>query len=108
MGDLESEKEIRRGRFLAVISYVSFLGVITLIRKRHNRFAVFHAKQGIVIFGFEVASFVLIKIRILDALLSTCGFWIFMLISLWGIVQVFMGKYGRIVIISDIAEKIDI
>ena len=46
----QDEQEVREGKFFAVISYVSFLCIITLILKKSNKFALYHAKQGLVLF----------------------------------------------------------
>lgn len=99
-------KETREGKFFAVISYIGFLCVVSLVLKKENKFAVYHGKQGLVLFVLEVASFILSVIPALGAFLRTFGILIFGLVSLWGILQALMGNCKRIPFVSDIAEKI--
>ena len=98
--------ETQEGKFFALISYISFLCIFGLVLKKDNKFAVFHGKQGLVLFVVEVATFILSIIPILGAFLGTLGIVVFGLVSLWQILQVLMGNYSRIPIISDIADKI--
>jgi len=102
------EKEIQEGKFFAVISYISFLCVIALILKKHNRFALYHAKQGLVIFVFEVVAFILSIIPLLGWLIRIAGFLIFSIASLWGILRAFSGNDARIPVVTNIAHKISL
>ena len=70
MADPQEEQEIREGKFFAVISYVCFLCIITLILKKDNRFALYHAKQGLVLFVLEVVAFILSIIPFLGWLIG--------------------------------------
>ena len=40
---------VQEGKLFAVISYLGILCVITLLTKKDNAFALFHAKQGLVL-----------------------------------------------------------
>lgn len=106
MTDSGKQKEVQEGKFFAVISYVSFLCIISLVLKKDNKFALYHAKQGLVLFVFEVAAFIVSIIPLLGWFLGTFGLVIFSLFSIWGILQALMGNYERLPIISDIADKI--
>lgn len=101
-----NEKDIQEGKFFAVISYISFLCIIALLLKKDNKFALYHAKQGLVLFVFEVAAFIISIIPLFGWLLKTLGLVIFSLFSIWGILQALMGNCERLPIVSDIAEKI--
>ncbi|MCX5694868.1 MAG: hypothetical protein NT014_07130 [Candidatus Omnitrophica bacterium] len=100
------EKEIHEGKFFAVISYVSFLCIITLILKKDNKFALYHAKQGLVLFVMEVAAFILSIIPFLGWLIGIFGYALFLLVSLWGIMQAALGVNIRIPLITEISEKV--
>ncbi|MDD3275145.1 MAG: hypothetical protein PHQ84_06075 [Candidatus Omnitrophica bacterium] len=102
----ENEQEVREGKFFAVISYVSFLCVITLVLKKDNKFALYHARQGLVLFVMEVAAFILSIIPLLGWLIGVFGYALFLLVSLWGIMQAALGVKTRIPVITGIAEKI--
>lgn len=104
----EQEKDVQEGKFFAVISYISFLCIVSLILKKNNKFALYHAKQGLVLFIFEVISFILSIIPILGWLIKTFGIVVFAIFSIWGMLQSLMGKYNRFPIISTIADQITI
>lgn len=106
MNKTGEEKEIQEGKFFAVISYLSFLCIISLVLKKDNKFALYHAKCGLVLFVFEFASLIISIIPLLGWLIGTAGFVLFTLVSLWGILQALMGNYYRLPVISDIADKI--
>ena len=99
-------QEVREGKFFAVISYISFLCIISLLLKKDNKFAIYHAKQGLVLFVFEVVAFIISVIPVLGFIISTLGLIVFTPVSLWGILQSSMGHYTRIPVISKIADKI--
>ena len=102
----ELQKDVEEGKFFAVISYLGFLCIVALLLKKDNKFAVTHAKQGLVIFVLEVACFILSIIPFLGWILSRVGVAFFGIISLWGILLALMGSQERIPVISDIADKI--
>jgi len=106
MAEAAKQKEIQEGKFFAVISYISFLCIVSLLLKKDNRFALYHAKQGLVLFVLEVGAFIISVIPILGWLIGMFSCVIFGLFSLWGILQAFMGNQNRFPLISDIAEKI--
>lgn len=100
------DRQMQEGKFFAVISYISFLCIVALVLKKENKFALYHAKHGLVLFVFEVVSFILSVIPFLGWLFRTFGMAIFFLVSIWGILQALMGRYSRIYKISEIADKI--
>ena len=106
MPGTKNEMDVQEGRFFAVISYISFLCIVALLLKRENKFAVYHAKQGLVLFVFEIVSFILSVIPVFYWLLRTLGLFAFILVSLWGMLQALKGKYPRIPIVSKVADKI--
>lgn len=106
MQNSQNEQEVREGKFFAVISYVSFLCIITLILKKDNKFALYHAKQGLVLFVMEVAAFILSIIPFLGWLIGIFGYALFLLVSLWGIIQAALGIYSRLPVITKISEKV--
>ena len=106
MTEAGQDKDIKEGKFFAVIAYISFLFIVSLVLKKNNKFALYHAKCGLVFFVFEVACFILSIIPILGWLIGMFGIVILGLFSVWGILQALMGNYNRFPIISDIADKI--
>jgi len=106
MPDILSKEEVREGKFFAVISYVSFLCIITLLLKKQNKFALYHAKQGLVLFVMEVAAFILSIIPLLGWLIGVLGYSVFLIASVWGMMQAALGLNCRIPVISGISEKV--
>jgi len=106
MTNPQEEQEIKEGKFFAIISYVCFLCIITLILKKDNKFALFHAKQGLVLFVMEVAAFILSIIPLLGWLIGIFGYALFLLVSLWGIMQSALGIYSRIPVVADMSDKV--
>ncbi|MDD5282283.1 MAG: hypothetical protein PHF69_06320 [Candidatus Omnitrophica bacterium] len=106
MTKIQDEEIIREGKFFAVISYVSFLCIISLILKKDNKFALYHARQGLVLFVMEVAAFILSIIPLLGWLIWIFGYALFLLVSIWGIMQAALGIYCRIPIVTEISEKV--
>jgi fumarate reductase subunit D len=104
----DSLKEIQDGKFFALIGYIFILCVVPLLLKRENKFSVFHGKQGLVLFIFEIAASILRIIPVLGDLIFTLVFVICGILSLVGIVQVLMNNYWEMPVIGDIAEKITI
>lgn len=106
MPELHDSKEVHDGKFFAVISYISFLCIVSLVLKKDNRFALFHAKHGLVLFVFEVLTFILTIIPILGWFLKVLGSAAFTLLSLWGALHALHGNLKRIPLISEMADKI--
>ena len=99
-------KEIQEGKFFAVISYIGFLCIVSLLLKKDNKFALYHAKQGLVLFVFEVTCFILNIIPFLGWMMHILGTVVLFLCSLWGILQALSGNYNRFPVISKIADNI--
>ncbi|MBM3255729.1 MAG: hypothetical protein FJZ08_05455 [Candidatus Omnitrophica bacterium] len=109
MGQVQEDKvsqEVKEGKFFAAISYISFLCVVSLILKKENKFVIHHAKQGLLLFVFEVVAFILSMIPLLGWLIRVFGILFFLLASLWGIVNSLNGNYSRIPLISKAADSI--
>lgn len=100
------DKEVLDGKPYAILAYLWILCLVPLILKKDNKFALFHAKQGVILFiGELVIGFVGI-IPILGWMILFFGTIIFSLLSLIGIVNALLGKYWKMPVIGDIAEKI--
>ncbi len=102
----EDNKEIIEGKIFAVVSYWFFLCILPFILKKDNKFAVFHGKQGLVLFIFLVAGFIFNIIPFLGWLAYRVISFIYLLFLLWGTINALMGKYYRLPFVSGIADKI--
>ncbi len=102
------DKEIDEGRMFAVIGYIGILCLVPLLLKKENKFALFHGKQGLVLFIGEIGAAILNVVPILGQLIWTLAVLVFGIVSLIGIVQSLIGNYWKIPVLGDIAEKISI
>lgn len=102
------DKEIREGKIFAVVAYWLFLCILPLILKKDNKFAVFHGKQGLVLFIFLVGGFIFNIIPFLGQIVYRLVLSAYLLLSLWGTIQALMGNFSRMPIISNIADKISL
>lgn len=100
--------EVDEGRFFAVISYISFLCILALLLKKDNKFAIHHAKQGLVLFVFESIVFIISIIPILGWFIGWFGFTAFLLLSVWGMFKASHGAYSRLPMIANIADKVSL
>ncbi len=109
-------EEIEAGKGLAAISYISILFLIPMISMRDNRFAMFHARQSMVL---VISAMVLwlglfllgmltswLGIGILLILLSYVVLFAWLVLMIIGFVKAFSGEYWRIPLISDWADKV--
>jgi len=101
-------QDIEEGKIFAVIAYWLFLCILPLMLKKDNKFACFHAKQGLVLFIFLVAGFMFNILPLFGGLVYRAILFIYLLALLWGTIQALMGKYSRIPLVADIADRISI
>ncbi len=98
--------EINEGKIFALLAYLSILCIIPLILKKDNKFCLFHAKQGLILFIAEVAVFVLSVLPFIGGILWRAGVLFFGFISIWCIIQVLLARYSKIPLVYGLAEKI--
>lgn len=97
--------EVQEGKFFAVIAYISFFCIVSLVLKKDNKFSLYHAKQGLVLFVFEVLCFILSVIPVFW-LIRAFIILFFFLVALLGILHSLQGRCARIPVLSEIADKI--
>jgi uncharacterized membrane protein len=94
------EKDIEENKIITILSYFGILCLVPLLLKKESKFAMFHAKQGLVL---TIAWF-FVWFPLIGQLL-----WIVLtILSIWGVFNVLSGKYTKLPIIADLAEKINI
>lgn len=115
---MEEDRSIEEGKPLAWLSYLGLLFLIPLLVLKENKFAQFHAKQGVAFFigwviGFIallIITFILGFIPIIGLILNTLLwilFWIFFVImAILGIVNSLQGKYWRMPIFANFTQKL--
>lgn len=103
---MPENKEIQEGKIFAVLGYLWILCFIPLLFKKENKFALFHAKQGLVLFIAELALWLISIIPFLGWIIGLLGSIACGILSLIGVIQSLMGEYWKAPLISDYAEKI--
>lgn len=106
--DKAGDKEVQDGKIYAVLAYIGILCLVPLLVKKENKFALFHGKQGLVIFIAEIAVGIISVIPFLGWLIGFFGVIILGILSLVGIFQALMGNYWKMPVIADMAEKFNI
>ncbi|MDD5084962.1 MAG: hypothetical protein PHE61_02830 [Candidatus Omnitrophica bacterium] len=104
----ETDSVVEDGKFFAAIGYISILFLVPLILKKDNKFALFHGKQGLVLFILEVAAGIIKIIPIIGDVVFTLAFVVCGILSLMGIIKVLMNEYWEMPVVYDIASKITI
>lgn len=101
-----SEQEIRDGAPFAALSYVLFLWIFVFFAPEKNKFAHFHARQGIVLFLLEIACGFLSLIPFLGFIFYLAGMIGFTLLGFYGIYNALTGKAVKLPIVGSIAAKL--
>ena len=99
-------QEVLEGKAYAILAYLWILCLVPLILKKDNKFALFHAKQGLVLFIGELVMGLVGIIPVLGWLVAFFGTILFGVMSLVGIVQVLQGNFWKMPVAGDIAEKV--
>jgi uncharacterized membrane protein len=97
------QQEIQDGKVFAILAYLSILCIIPLVLKKDNAFVLSHGKQGLVLFVGQVAAFV---ISIVIPWIWQPSLFVFGILSLWGIIETLRGRFVKLPVVSDFADKI--
>lgn len=97
------KKDIQENKALAVVGYLIFF--IPMIVKNDSKFAMFHAKQGMVIAIIAIAVSVFAWIPIIGWLLAPIISLALLIISILGIVNAANGEGKKLPLIGDLADK---
>lgn len=94
------QKDVEANKIFAVLAYLGILVLVPLLAKKDSRFAMFHAKQGLVLLiGWAIGwllSFVFIGFIVNIVLI---------IFSIWGLINAATGKMTKLPVIGDLAEK---
>ena len=101
-----STDEISKGKCVAAVGYFSLFCFIPLAFKKNNRFAVFHAKQGLVLFIGECFFLIVRFIPVIGELFFSFGIVFCVILSGIGIVQACFGRLWEMPVVFEIAENI--
>ena len=107
-----AKQEIEEGRPLAWLSYVSILFLVPLLALRGNRYALFHVRQGMILFvykiGLIVASLIL-SFVVIGIALWVVGSIVLVVLCVIGIVKSVQGQFWRAPLwVYELAQKLPI
>jgi uncharacterized membrane protein len=104
-----ADREVEEGIVWAIIGYIGILFLVPLLAKKDNKFALYHAKQGLVLFIADiivwVVAFILMFIPFIGWLIGAILWILLLVLFIIGIVNAATGKYKALPIIGGIAEK---
>ncbi|MDD5155882.1 MAG: hypothetical protein PHF11_05305 [Candidatus Omnitrophica bacterium] len=99
-------EQIKDAKILAAVGYWGFLCILPLVLMKDNKFAVYHGKQGLVLFIFLVGGFILGILPLFGTIIYRAVLFIYLVSLLWGTIAALAGKKAHIPLVSDLAEKI--
>ncbi len=102
------DQVVQEGKIYALVSYLWILCLIPLFFKKENKFALFHAKQGLILFIGEIAISIIGVIPFLGWAVFFLGSFVFGVLSLAGMIRVLLGDYWKMPVIGEMAEKIEL
>lgn len=92
----------------AVLSYLGLLSLIPLLLKKNDEFVQFHARQGFALAIAEIAACFLNIIPFIGPIFWMILSFVFVIISLVGIMKALEGEKWEIPILHEYAKKIKI
>lgn len=93
------------GKALALLSYIPFLCIVPLLCKKEDPFVLFHGRQGLAIFVFEIGVFIL---SIIFPWILRPGMFVLSVLSFIGLLAVLRGKTIELPLVNRLAEKISL
>lgn len=111
----EADKTIEEGKIWAFFAYWGLLFLLPLLGKKDNKFAVFHGKQGMVLCIAIIAIIIVFTILslipyvgVLFMIIEWLAVVVMGVFAIIGMINAITGKYWKMPILGDIAEKINI
>ena len=98
------DSDIRDSRFLAALSYIGLLFLLPMLAGRRSEFAMFHCRQGIVLFALQS----------IMSLLVWPGFWgrliyvVILAVSVVGFVQAARGERWEMPLLGRYARMLNV
>lgn len=104
------DKEIEEGKTFAAIGYLGILFLVPLLAAKDNKFAQFHAKQGMLVFIVGIVAVILSVVFLFIPCLGwaialiLCLGWL--VLAIMGIVKALQGEYWKMPVLGDWAEQL--
>ena len=105
-----SSKEVEEGKIFAFLGvFLGIIGfVIVLLTKKDNRYAMFYAKQGLVLTIAYVIAMIVMIVPILGWIVGMIAYIVLLVLWVIGWINALSGKEKYIPLIGQFADKFDI
>ena len=100
----KKDADVEENKTMAALSYAWILCLVPLLGKRDSKFAQFHAKQGLVLFGVEIIVGLLWWFPIFGQLLMLA----LLVVSVAGIIKALNGEWWKIPYVYNWSKKINL
>lgn len=101
-------EDINKNRLVASICYISLLFILPLILVKDSPFVKEHAKQGLVLFLFEIVATIIYYFPIFGKLLGGIIFVFCIVFSIIGFLVALTGGFIAFPVVYDLAREIKI
>ncbi len=104
----ELEEYIKKGRWLAWLSYFGLLMIIPAVIYKDNPFVVYHVKQGLVLAILNVFLAFLMIVLQTDKTIDLLANIFTMFLMITGVLNAISGKMKPLPVIGEIAENLNL
>jgi len=101
-------KEAQDNKIIAAIGYIWILFLIPLLLKSKNEYCQFHAKQGLVLFGFSILISIIGVVPVLGWLIGFFGWIVVIIFTVLGFVNALQGRKWKMPYLGKFAKKINL
>lgn len=101
-------KDIEENKILGAISYLFILFLIPMLTKKDSAFAMFHARQGLVLFIGWVIIWIVGLIPVLGWIIGFLGTIVLAIVALIALIKALQGEAWEIPLVSEYAKKLKI
>ena len=106
---VSDQKDIEENKIFAVLAYIGILVLVPLLAKKESKFAIYHAKQGLVLFIGEVIimifGWILAFIPFVGWLIGFILWMFLVVLSIMGIINAAQGQYKEVPILGKYGAK---
>lgn len=115
---MNEQAEHKEARLLAAASYILFLCFLPPLLQKENNFSMHHARQGFLLFCFEIVLAIFISIVdhsigripfigfVINVVLNFAGWLAVLLVAIIGIVKASSGDYWKIPVLGEYHSKV--
>lgn len=99
-----NDQDVEENKTVAALSYAWILCLVPLLGKRDSKFAQFHAKQGLILFGIELVASMFVWFPFFGQLFML----MLIVVAVMGIIKALNGEWWEIPYIYEWSKKINL